>query len=79
MPHITFTQDVTLESEPSGTGPHFRRGYSPDVSEDQARKWIGKGVAVRGVVSVEAKAPESVDKNEETVSTFRKRKARFER
>ena len=52
MPRITFTQDVTLPNEKGG--PHYTRGYSPDVSDDEARKWVKAGKAVLGEVKLEA-------------------------
>lgn len=66
MAVITFTEDVTLENEPEGTGPHYRKGYAPDVSDKEAQKWVGKGVAVFGIVDAPAEpvaapaAPEPV-------------------
>lgn len=48
MPRIVFIRDVTLPEEPAGTGPHYRRGYSPEVSETLARKWINAGDAIEG-------------------------------
>jgi hypothetical protein len=52
MPQITFIKDVTLENEPEGSGPHFRRGYKPDVSPQEAQRWIKAGCAVMGVVDL---------------------------
>lgn len=58
MPVITFIKDVTLPNEPEGTGPHYRRGYSPEVSEDEARKWVKAGAAVIGIVQLQKPKPE---------------------
>lgn len=71
MPRITFIEDVTLPNEKEGTGPHYRIGYSPDVSEDEAAKWIAAGKAVRGVVAVDP--PPTKEKPFE-IPTFRKRR-----
>lgn len=87
MPHITFTQDVTLDDQPEGTGPHYRRGYSPEVSDAEAAKWIRKGVAELGIVdlkSAEKKPAVSDEQQEDSASDFdiptfkRKRAKRFE-
>ena len=87
MPHITFTQDVTLEDQPEGTGPHYRRGYSPEVSDTEAAKWIRKGVAQLGVVNLESAEEKPVVSDEPQeepapdfdIPTFkRKRAKRFE-
>lgn len=84
MPHITFTEDVTLDGE-TGPGPHYRKGYAPDVSEAIARQWIAKGVAVRGVVKFEepkkVKAEEPVASEPEAaepveIPTFRRGRRR---
>lgn len=73
MPRITFIEDVILPNEKEGTGPHYRRGYSPDVSDDEARRWVRSGKAVMGAVELpEAKkaAPDS------SVTQFRKKRWR---
>lgn len=57
MPKITFTEDVTLESESPETGPHYRKGYCVDVPQMIAQKWISKGAAVLGEVTLETAAP----------------------
>lgn len=57
MARVTFIRDVTLPGE-NGPGPHFRRGYSPDVSEAEARRLIASGDAVEGVVSLPDDAAE---------------------
>jgi len=78
MARITFTEDVTLTSEPVGTGPHFRRGYSPDVSDHEARRWVGAGVAVHGVVDLDPHQKEEKEKpvEEAPIPTFRKKRFR---
>lgn len=70
MPRITFTEDVTLANEPEGSGPHYRRGYCPDVSEDEARKWVKAGKAVMGVVQT----PPVVEEKPIEMPAFRRKK-----
>lgn len=84
MPHITFTQDVTLEDQPEGSGPHYRRGYSPEVSDSEAAKWIKRGVAEMGVVKLKSleEAEGETRESEESaleIPTFKRRRSkRFE-
>lgn len=87
MPRITFTQDVTLDDQPEGTGPHYRRGYCPEVNDHEAQKWIKKGVAEYGEVQLtqpakECPAPDITQESEPEpfdIPTFKKRRAkRFE-
>lgn len=84
MPHITFTQDVTLEDQPEGSGPHYRRGYSPEVSDSEAAKWIKRGVAEMGVVELksleeaEGETRESEERALEIPTFKRRRSKRFE-
>lgn len=47
---ITFVKDVTLASEPEGTGPHYRKGYCVDASPDFACAQVAEGNAVHGLV-----------------------------
>lgn len=71
MPRITFIEDVTLPDQKGG--PHYRRGYSPDVSEDEARKWVSSGKAVMGAVAVEKPVEEKPVK----IPTFKPAKRRW--
>lgn len=80
MPIITFTEDVTLESEAPETGPHYRKGYAPDVSEKEAQKWVSKGVAVYGAIEAPAEAVEAPPEPEpEAVSAPEPRPSRRKR
>lgn len=54
MPVITFTEDVTLESEAPETGPHYRKGYCVDAAAKVAQEWVSKGVAVYGKIEIAA-------------------------
>lgn len=78
MPRITFTEDVTIDGEVGG--PHFRRGYQPDVSDQEARRWIAKGVAVLGAVDLANEQPKDEPKEDEPafeIPTFHRKRRKF--
>lgn len=61
---ITFTQDVTLDEEDPGTGPHYLKGYECDASESFAQRMISRGVAVLGSITVSAEQPISSESHQ---------------
>lgn len=65
MAVITFIKDVTISTEPEGTGPHYRAGYCVDASPDFACAQVAEGNAVHGVV--ETKEPVIVDHDESVI------------
>lgn len=42
---VRFTADAQLENEGPGKGPEFKAGEVYEMSDDQAQRWIRRGVA----------------------------------